>query len=78
MARALNQEYLDPLQPVYPEHRLGPRGDAPKLNCSTCHQGIPKPLYGAAMVQDHPSLGAAPEMDAAGADDTSENGTTTE
>lgn len=78
MARTLNREYLDPLQPVYPEHRLGPRGDAPKLNCSTCHQGIPKPLYGAAMVQDYPSLGAAPEMDEAGADDTSENGTTTE
>jgi len=56
MARSLNQGYLDPLQPVYPEHRLGSLGDAPKANCATCHQGVNKPLYGAAMVKDFPSL----------------------
>jgi photosynthetic reaction center cytochrome c subunit len=62
MTRELNQDYLDPLQPVYPAQRLGPRGDAPKVNCSTCHQGIPKPLYGVAMAQDYPALGVASEM----------------
>ena len=56
MARDLNTDYLDPLQPVYPENRLGPVGDAPKANCLTCHQGVNKPLNGAQMAQDYPSL----------------------
>ena len=56
MARHLNVEYLDPLQPVYPENRLGPLGDAPKANCATCHNGVFKPLYGADMISDYPSL----------------------
>ena len=56
MAQDLNNAYLDPLQPVYPEMRLGPLGDAPKANCATCHQGVNKPLYGAPMSQDYPSL----------------------
>lgn len=56
MARDLNNDYLVPLQPVYPPVRLGPEGDAPKLNCATCHQGVNKPLYGAQMVEDFPSL----------------------
>jgi photosynthetic reaction center cytochrome c subunit len=58
MARDLNAEYLAPLQPVYPANRLGPTGDAPKLNCSTCHQGVNKPLYGANMIENYPSLSA--------------------
>ena len=37
--------------------RLGPTGDAPKANCTTCHQGAYKPLYGANMLDDYPSLG---------------------
>lgn len=56
MARDLNANYLDPLQPVYPDHRLGPLEDAPKANCATCHQGVNKPLMGAQMVKDYPSL----------------------
>ncbi|RZJ18279.1 MAG: photosynthetic reaction center cytochrome c subunit [Haliea sp.] len=56
MARDLNANYLDPLKPVFPAERLGPTGDAPKLNCATCHQGAYKPLYGAAMLKDHPEL----------------------
>lgn len=56
MARNLNQEYLDPLQPVYPEHRLGALGDAPKANCSTCHQGLNKPLAGQSMLAQYPEL----------------------
>jgi len=56
MARALNVEYLNPLQPVYPDIRLGANGDAPKANCATCHAGINKPLYGVPMAQDYPAL----------------------
>jgi photosynthetic reaction center cytochrome c subunit len=57
MARALNTGYLDPLQSVFPPERLGPHGDAPKLNCATCHQGVNKPLYGVSMAKDFPELG---------------------
>ncbi|MFK8051633.1 MAG: photosynthetic reaction center cytochrome PufC [Woeseiaceae bacterium] len=53
MVSGLNSEYLDPLQPVYPDNRLGPSGDAPKAYCSTCHQGQNKPLGGANMVKDY-------------------------
>ena len=56
MARDVNVDYLDPLQPVYPDNRLGPTGDAPKGSCATCHQGVNKPLYGAPMAEDYPSL----------------------
>lgn len=53
MVSGLNTDYLDPLQPVYPDNRLGPHGDAPKAYCSTCHQGQNKPLGGANMVDDY-------------------------
>jgi photosynthetic reaction center cytochrome c subunit len=56
--RDLNANYLDPLRKAYPPHRLGPGGDAPKVNCTTCHQGAYKPLYGANMLKDYPELGA--------------------
>ncbi len=56
MTRDLNTAYLDPLGGVYPANRLGPTGDAPKLNCTTCHQGAYKPLYGASMLTTHPEL----------------------
>ncbi|SCZ43086.1 photosynthetic reaction center cytochrome PufC [Afifella marina] len=56
LVRDLNANYLVPLQPEYPAMRLGPTGDAPKANCATCHQGEPKPLGGAPMVQDYPEL----------------------
>ncbi len=67
MARSLNVNYLEPLQPVYPDYRLGPKGDAPKANCATCHQGVAKPLYGVNMVRDYPSLAAPAQL----VDDTS-------
>jgi photosynthetic reaction center cytochrome c subunit len=54
--RAVNEKFLNPLQSVYPPHRLGPEGDAPKANCATCHQGAYKPLYGAQMAKDYPEL----------------------
>jgi len=53
MARDINKEYLDPLTPVYPAHRLGPEGDAAKANCATCHQGVNKPLNGVSMLKDY-------------------------
>lgn len=56
MVRGLNQEYVAPLATSLPEHRLGPAGDAPKVNCATCHQGLPKPLGGVSMMNDFPAL----------------------
>ena len=58
MVRELNQDYLDPLQPVYPDSQLSFHGDAPKTNCATCHQGLAKPLYGANMRAAYPELEA--------------------
>jgi photosynthetic reaction center cytochrome c subunit len=56
MARELNNDYMTPLTDTFPPHRLGPKGDVAKVNCSTCHQGAYKPLYGAAMAKDFPEL----------------------
>jgi photosynthetic reaction center cytochrome c subunit len=59
LVRDLNVNYLDPLKPQFPANRLGPLGDAPKVNCATCHQGVYKPLFGASMVADYPAFAAA-------------------
>lgn len=57
MVQALNQDYLIPLGPEYPENRLGEElGDAPKAYCKTCHQGANKPLGGADAISAYPSL----------------------
>jgi len=56
MVQDVNVDYLDPLASALPDNRLGVMGDAPKAHCGTCHQGLPKPLGGAAMVADYPSL----------------------
>ena len=56
MVRNVNGEFLDPLASALPDNRKGPDGDAPKAFCMTCHQGAPKPLYGANMVDAYPSL----------------------
>lgn len=61
MVRDLNQHYLAPLQPVFPAVRLGPMGDAPKLQCLTCHNGAYKPLYAYPMVKDYPALWGRPD-----------------
>ena len=60
MVRELNNEYLNSLQDVFPENRLGPQGDVAKTNCGTCHNGVNKPLLGAPMAADYPSLAGAP------------------
>ena len=56
MVRDINAEYLEPLHETFPANRLGPTGDVPKVNCTTCHNGQPKPLNGASVVKDYPEL----------------------
>ena len=57
LVRDINENYLDPLKETLPASRLGPHGDAPKADCATCHQGVPKPLLGVSMAKDYPELG---------------------
>lgn len=59
MVRDLNKSYLEPLHDVFPANRLGPTGDAPKVNCTTCHQGAFKPLLGVSMLKDYQVLAQA-------------------
>jgi photosynthetic reaction center cytochrome c subunit len=56
----MNQEYITPLAPVFPENRLGNAGDPFKVNCTTCHQGVNKPMGGAQMAKDYPALLSVP------------------
>jgi photosynthetic reaction center cytochrome c subunit len=56
MVRELNADYLEPLTDVFPANRKGPTGDAPKLYCMTCHQGLNKPLNGAPLAAGFPAL----------------------
>ncbi|UEM22854.1 photosynthetic reaction center cytochrome c subunit [Skermanella mucosa] len=65
MVRELNDEYIDPLQSIFPSHRLGPLGDPLKVNCTTCHAGVYKPFFGAGMVKDYPELDVAAGITAA-------------
>ena len=60
--RELNNDWVVPLTDILPTSRKGPLGDVYKVYCTTCHQGAYKPLYGAPMVKDYPSLqGPVPE-----------------
>lgn len=67
MVRDLNVAYIEPLTPLWVANprgpadgpnmaRLGPHGDALKVNCATCHQGANRPLYGAPMLDGYPEL----------------------
>ena len=56
MARDLNNAYMVPLTDTFPANRKGVHGDVAKVNCLTCHQGVQKPLYGAAMAKAYPEL----------------------
>ena len=56
MVRDINQSYMNPLKPLYPDNRLGPEGDPPKTGCATCHKGTYKPLFGQSMLGDYPSM----------------------
>jgi hypothetical protein len=53
--REMNNEYVNPRE-ILPNSRKGPLGDPYKIYCTTCHQGAYKPLYGAPMLKDYPSL----------------------
>lgn len=59
MVRELNHDFLEPLTGTFPKVRLGPTGDAPKVNCATCHAGAYKPLLGVSMLGDYPALAEA-------------------
>lgn len=68
LARDLNNAYIVPLTEIFPANRKGVHGDVAKVNCATCHQGVQKPLYGAAMAKNHPELlVASPSAEAASA-----------
>lgn len=54
--REINNEYITPLLDILPANRKGPTGDALKVGCATCHQEVYKPLFGAKMLADYPSL----------------------
>lgn len=56
MLRELNSAYMVPLTSTFPANQLGPTGDVAKINCATCHQGVYKPLFGAAMAAQFPPL----------------------
>jgi hypothetical protein len=56
MVRNLNSDYLIPLKPTFPAHRLSAEGDGPKVGCATCHKGTYKPMYGQSMLPDYQSL----------------------
>lgn len=58
MVRDVNVNYVEPLAGTLPPNRLGPAGDAPKVNCTTCHQGANKPLLGVSMLANHQELAA--------------------
>ena len=56
MVRDINADYISSLQNIFPANRKGPHGDAYKVNCTTCHQGLSKPLGGVSMLDQAPSL----------------------
>ncbi|MFM7567315.1 MAG: photosynthetic reaction center cytochrome PufC [Betaproteobacteria bacterium] len=56
MVREVNNVFMVPLTPGQPKERLGRTGDIAKVNCTTCHQGVNKPLNGAKMLTAHPEL----------------------
>jgi photosynthetic reaction center cytochrome c subunit len=56
MVRDINEDYIGSLQSVFPAYRKGPHGDVYKVNCTTCHQGVSKPLGGISMIAQAPAL----------------------
>lgn len=57
MVQEINNEYLVPLEGLYPPERLGPvHQDAPKAACKTCHKGYQQPLQGTNVIGDWPEL----------------------
>lgn len=65
MVRDINEDYIDSLRAVFPAYRKGPHGDPYKVNCTTCHQGVSKPLGGVSMIAQAPALKGTPVQTAA-------------
>ncbi|MEE4204356.1 MAG: photosynthetic reaction center cytochrome PufC [Halieaceae bacterium] len=61
MVREINTDFINRTTDWLPDHRKGPLGDPLKANCATCHQGAYKPLLGAQMLKDYPTLGSYDE-----------------
>jgi photosynthetic reaction center cytochrome c subunit len=73
MVGEINNKYITSLTSVFPAYRKGPYGDVLKTNCTTCHQGLAKPLGGVSMIADYPALtGASMAMPAAPATEPTE------
>ena len=56
MVRVSNEKYVTVLNDVLPASQKGPQGDPYKINCTTCHNGINKPMYGVSMRKENPVL----------------------
>jgi photosynthetic reaction center cytochrome c subunit len=54
--REMNNVFINSTADILPDTRKGPLGDPLKVSCKTCHQGAYRPLYGAQMLKDYPSL----------------------
>jgi photosynthetic reaction center cytochrome c subunit len=54
--REMNKVFIDSTADILPASGKGPLGDPLKVSCETCHQGAYRPLYGANMLKDYPSL----------------------
>lgn len=70
MVRAINNDYIESLRDRFPPNRLGPLGDTLKVNCTTCHQGVYQPIYGANMLRNYPELNLPVRTAAPAADPT--------
>jgi photosynthetic reaction center cytochrome c subunit len=76
MVATTNAEYMTPLASVFPAAhpgggpnaaRKGPMGDVYKVNCTTCHQGLNKPMNGVSMRAENPTLWPVGALAGAGA-----------
>jgi photosynthetic reaction center cytochrome c subunit len=56
LVRELNNAFIGSTADILPASRKGPLGDPLKVNCATCHQGAYRPMFGAQMLADYPSL----------------------
>lgn len=57
MVQEINNDWLVPLEGLYPPERLGPVfADAPKAACKTCHKGYQQPLQGLNVIDEWPEL----------------------